>query len=101
MKYPVNTLILDELGQSFTETVGDIPQALTFKILAARGLINEPADTKPEEKVERYDLYRKVKASTNDTDFSVTEVALMRKASLIAFKSLIAGQLAAILDQKA
>ena len=104
MKYPVEQFILNELNEPIQEPVNaqsTTLRALTFRHLAARGLINEPRDTPPEEKVARYDLFKKVQASTQDTDFSVEEVTLMRRACLTAFNSLIAGQLAAILDQKA
>jgi hypothetical protein len=101
MKYPVKKSILDELGRPLTETSQESTYDLTFALLVGRGLINEPNDTSAEEKIERYDLYKKLRSATNDTDFSVAEVTLMRKAVLLAFKSLIAGQLAEILDQKA
>lgn len=52
---------------------------------------------KGDDKIKRYDLYRKLKKATVDTDFEVEEVAALRKHVLV-FPTMTAGQLRDLLS---
>ena len=53
---------------------------------------------KAEDKVKRFDLFLKLKTADANTDFSIDEVALLDKASLV-FPTLIAGQIHYLLSK--
>lgn len=69
---------------------------VTLRAALIRAALSEYDDgmqpVKGPEKIQRYDLYRKLKKGTEETDFTPEEVVLLRKASLI-FAPLSAGQI--------
>lgn len=68
---------------------------VTVRTVLIRAVLSDIDDSlqpvKGEEKVKRYNLYRTIKKGTDETDFEVEDVALLRKAVLI-FPPLVAGQ---------
>jgi hypothetical protein len=61
-------------------------------------LISDPQGLTASDKSARYSLFIKLSKATADTEFTVEEVALLKKAADI-FPTMVYGQLCALLDQ--
>jgi hypothetical protein len=92
MKLKLDSVLLNADDTPAKEGEKDV----TLRSALIRAVLAEYDDNmqpvKGPEKIQRYDLYRKVKKGTEETDFSPEEVVLMRKASLV-FAPLSAGQI--------
>lgn len=91
MKIALTKVLENEDGTTAKEGEKDV----TVRQVLIRAVLSDMDDNlqpvKGEEKVKRYNLYRALKKGTDDTDFEVEDVALLRKAVLI-FPPLVAGQ---------
>lgn len=99
MKIDFTATIFDPQGGIVME--GDSPVGIDALLKRAVLADNTP-DGKPippTEKYPRFELYMKLRQATSDTDFSTDEVQLLEKA-VLAFPTLIAGQLTYLLHNK-
>lgn len=96
MNYEFDAAIRDE---NDLEVVDDGKETFTMRRAIRRALLGGRAEA--EQKLKNYDLFLKLKDATVGTDFSVAEVKSMRDASVEVYPTLVAGQLAKFLDQKA
>jgi hypothetical protein len=93
MQLDLTKPVLDSEDKPILEN--DVP--VTMGIALKRALVNDVQDVK--EKLERFELFLKIKAAALETEFSPTEVALLDKA-IASFPTLIYGRLSHFLSQK-
>jgi hypothetical protein len=93
MQLDLTKPVLDHNDKPIVEA--EVP--VTMGTALKRALITDVQDAK--EKLERFELFLKVKAATLETEFSAAEVALLDKA-IASFPTLIYGRLSHFLSQK-
>jgi hypothetical protein len=90
------------LGQTFLDPE-DNPMPLTLRDVAKQALLATFEDEKNlplESKVKRYDLYTKVKAAVDPSDFTTDEIVEIKKLIGKAYSILIVGQAVEMLEGK-
>lgn len=100
MKINFDTLLFD--GNDAVVMEGEAPADV--KVILKRAVLSDMQPNgqpiQPEQKLQRFDLFLKLRSADNDTDWSLDEVALLDKAVMV-FPTLISGQLSYLLNQKA
>lgn len=99
MRLKLDGPLLDPDDAVITEDGQPVPAVKLLKrvIISDKDAKGEPV--KPEDKLDRFELFLKLKSWDAETDFSPSEVALLDKA-VLAYPPLIAGQLHYLLSQK-
>ena len=100
MKIDFDYQIVDENDKPVPDVDGSPVKIVTLlkrAVLADANIDGTPI--KPEEKLERYELFLKLRQADKDTDFSLAEVTLLDSAVRV-YSTLILGQLHYLLNNK-
>ena len=98
MKYDFSTFHLRNNRDAVMKTSDE--DATPWTALAAlKDAVLVDAQENQANKVQRYELYLKLRDHLPDTEYTVEEVGLLKKAAL-ALPTIFAGQLSRLLDQK-
>lgn len=98
MKYDFLNFTLRNQRDVIMKTSDDEPAPWTA-LSALKDAVLVDTQQNIDNKVARYDLYLKLREHTPETDYSVEDVALLKKSAL-AMPTIFAGQLSRLLDQK-
>jgi hypothetical protein len=86
-------------GKDAIVKVSDEDPAPWTALMALKDALLADTQENTGSKLQRYELFLKLRDHTTDTDYSLDEVALFKKAALM-MQTIFAGQVSHLLDQK-
>lgn len=98
-KLALSTPILDPEGNVVDNGSATLGSSLKNALLSDINPDSPQSPITPEEKISRFELYLKLRAATDDTDWTAEEIAKLKRLSLV-FGTWIAGSLRSLLEGK-
>ncbi len=100
MKVDFLQQLKDINGELIKDEKGNIADLQHFAVNALLAVFNDEQNLAGTEKVNRWQLAIKIKNSNDDTEFSVEDVALVKKLIGKAYSAVVVGQAWAMLEGK-
>jgi len=100
MKVDFLQQLKDINGELIKDEKGNIADLQYFAVNALLAVFNDEQNLAGTEKVNRWQLAIKIKNSNDDTEFSVEDVALVKKLIGKAYSAVVVGQAWAMLEGK-